>query len=149
VDDYLGYVAKYELGSQYLVGAFSNPTQIIGAIGTNVVIDSIVYASNGHMFEIPSFLGNNSFGDNSALWVLYSSVFANHTDRLTSATDGVRTSLFHSGDVIVVKMTVNTPALDSSITSYSPSISADSPSGGAFTPSQPPPRIYKIRITLV
>jgi hypothetical protein len=148
IDDYLGYIAKKELGSQYLVGAFQNVTDIVSPISDSVVLDAMSAALANKSYQIPQFMENEITPDDSALWVIYSAVFDDYTDRLTDSADGVTTPLLKAGDVIVIKLTISTPELDSSITAYGPDIIADSP-GSPFVPVKPADRIYKLRITLV
>jgi hypothetical protein len=148
-DDYLGYIAKYELGSQYLVGAFDNISQIISPLTSDVVLDTMVTALTGHSFDISSFATSGMTGDYSAIWSAYSLVFDWFPYRISTATDGVPTSLLQTGDTIYVKMTVSTPALDSSIVPNAPQINADMPSSSVFTPSRPSDRVYLIGLVLV
>jgi hypothetical protein len=148
-DDYLGYIAKYELGSQYLVGAFQNVDDIISGIQTESTYQTIIdNALIGRSFNITQLFNNAETGDNSALWVIYSSIFRNSTERIIDPVDGATTCLLKAGDVLVMKLNVTTPDLDPSITAYGPDIQADSPLL-SFTPTKPAVRSYKIRITLV
>jgi hypothetical protein len=143
VDEYLGYIAHHELGSELLVGAFDNVPQIVASLENNEgdVISTYINASLDNSFNIPQFDTNEETGDHSALWVIYSEVFNAHRDRLTAPDDGVATPLLQVGDVLVMKLVVHTPDLDSSITEFGPE--------SGFTPSKPGPRTYKIRITIV
>ena len=143
VDEYLGYIAHHELGSELLVGAFDNVPQIVESLATNEgnVIDTYINSGLDNSFNIPQFDTNEITGDHSALWVIYSEVFNSHRDRLTAPDDDVTTPLLQVGDVLVMKLVIHTPDLDSSITEFGPE--------SGFTPSKPGPRTYKIRITIV
>jgi len=140
-DDYLGYIADKELGSQLLVGAFDNVPEIVASLGTDLSYTNIYDAAlTGHSFDIPQFTTNNVTGDDSALWVVYSSVFLNAPDRLEAPADGVASPLLQAGDTIVVKLTVSTPDLDQSVNNYHPT---------GYSPIKPSDRTYKIKIALV
>ena len=143
VDEYLGYIAQIELGSELLVGAFDNVPQIIQSFDDNQAptIANYINISLDNSFNIPQFDTNQITGDHSALWVIYSEVFNSHRERLTAPDDNVPTPLLQVGDVLVMKLVVHTPELDSSITEFG-SISG-------FTTNQPGPRTYKLRIKIV
>jgi hypothetical protein len=100
------------------------------------------FINNGlnNSFDIPQFDTAELAGDHSALWVIYSEVFKNHTSRLTAPADKVATPLLQAGDVLVMKLVINTPDLDQTITDYHPS---------GMSPVKPSPRTYKVRITIV
>ena len=140
-EDYLGYVANNELGSEFLVGAFDNVPQIIAPIQNSVVTDAADAALTGHSYDIPQFITADPdiVPDNTALWVVYSEIIRNFSDRLTGAPDSEATPLLQAGDILVVKMVVHTPDVDASI-------AANGPAG--YTPVHPADRTYKIRITL-
>jgi hypothetical protein len=151
-DDYLGYIAKYELGSQYLVGAFDNVSQIISSITNKPVLGNIYGATQPLTYDISDYLTNNGTDigamNDSALWVVYSAVLQKHPERIAGSTDGVISPLLQAGDVIQVKFTVHTPDLDASIVPNAPQIDSALPNP-SFTPSRPADRVYMLRFFLV
>ena len=152
VEDYLAYIALIELGNTKLVGAFDNYQTIYDSIDDNVVKSAINAAlgqgiAASEPYTIPSFIDNTTVaGDSSPVWNVYSYVLENFTSRLTDAPENVTTNFLQEGDIIDIKVTVSTPALDSSIADAS-----GNPVNGnmSYTPVHPGDRVYLIKIHII
>lgn len=145
VEDYLAYVSYYELGSSSLVGAFDNYTSIYDSINDQLIKDAINNGLNqglasGSIYDV----GNQTMeGSTSPVWNVYSYVLNNFPERLTDAGLNTWISLLHPGDIIDMKVTVDTPSIDPSIADAS-----GNPVNGnlSYTPIHPEPRIYLLKI---
>jgi hypothetical protein len=152
VEEYLAYIAKKELGSANLVGAFDNYQTVYDSVDDEIVKSSInaalgqgIAASSDYI--IPSFITNTSnMGDSSPIWNVYSYVLENFTSRLTDAEEGVLTNFLQAGDILDIKVTLHTPALDSSIADAN-----GNPNNGnkSYTPVHPDDRVYLVKIHII
>jgi hypothetical protein len=152
VEEYLAYIAKKELGSANLVGAFDNYQTIYNSVDDSIVVDTILTAlaqgvGAGTEYIIPNFITNSTVaGDNSPLWNIYSYVLENFTSRLTDAVEGEWTNFLQVGDILDIKVTVSTPAIDSSIADAN-----GAPVNGnkSYTPVHPDDRVYLVKIHII
>ena len=152
VEEYLAYIAQKELGSANLVGAFDNYQTVYNSIEDKIVIshiNSVLSQGNGYNndINIPNFISNTTVaGDGSPLWNVYSYVLENFTERLTGATNGIWRPFLQVGDILDIKVTVSTPAIDASIADAS-----GNPVNGnmSYTPVHPEDRVYLIKVHIV
>jgi hypothetical protein len=145
VEDYLAYISFYELGSSSLVGAFDNYSSVYNSIDDQLIKNTINNALNQGLASGATYdVGNQTMeGSTSPVWNVYSYVLNNFPERLTNASVGTWISLLQPGDIIDMKVTVDTPAIDSSIADAS-----GNPVNGnlSYIPVHPEPRIYLIKI---
>ena len=152
VEEYLAYIALKELGSANLVGAFDNYQTVYDSVDDSIVKNAINAAlgqgiAASEPYIIPSFIDNTSVaGDSSPIWNVYSYVLENFTSRLTNAEEGMWTNFLQAGDILDIKVTVSTPALDSSIADAN----GDPVNGNkSHTPIHPEDRVYLVKIHII
>jgi len=172
--DYLTYIADYELGSKYLVGAFNNVQDITDSIqinaynGLTTTVNADLngqFSTSANAYRIPDFAGPRGVGSKdasgvwmtdlsgTALWSVFEHVFQNLNDRISEAlqngandgSPGTPKSLLRVGDTIQVQLTVQTPPLDNSILNFGDTSNS---AGVKYTPLRPPDITYLLNIHL-